>query len=254
MQLTFSTLQIAIARIAHLFLQLANHDQHENLFLKLRKNLIEIPSNIYNPIVPAPGQHPKEKLFLISSDACFASYANTNAKRHCNAEIWQQPPIPTNRNGHWTQVDTFNSLDQWLQVMTFPLFTLRLTRNVMKGEEIFANYALPLGVQKLKYTPSVQPTLATISENPNVLHGSIALEGDEQWSTMSATQSPTDDSGYSGEEYSNSYQNSLNNSPQYGPSAPPGEHPEIPATLEALPSTFIKLLSLCYVVISIFDV
>jgi hypothetical protein len=124
----------------------------------------------------------------------------------------------------------------------------------MKGEEIFANYALPLGVNKIKYTPSVQPSLATISENPNILHGSIALEGDEQWSTISGTQSPTEDSGYSGEEYTVSNPNSLQTSPQYGPSAPPREHPEIPATLDALPSMFIKHLSLCYVVISISDV
>jgi hypothetical protein len=226
-------------------LQVANHKAHEHLFLNLRKNIVEIPSGIYNPIIPSPGLKPMQKIFLIASDACFAAYANTNSRRHCNAEIFEHPPQPTDRSGHWVRELPFQSLQQWIEVMTSPILSLRLTRNVRKGEEIFVYYELPEGIQRLKTSTSINQPLNTITEHP-ILHGTIALEGEEAWSTLSGTHSPTDESqsGYSGEEDS-TRPTSPDTSPLFGPSAPQAEIPVFSPPMDQLPSTFTKQLSLC---------
>jgi hypothetical protein len=203
---------------------------------------------VYNPIVPPQGQRPREKIFLIASDACFAAYANTNARRDCNAEIFEQPPKPTDRNGHWMSEDPFNSLDQWIQVVTSPILSLRLTKNVKKGEEIFAYYDLPPGVRRFKPSADAPQSLLPIQEEQH-LQGSIALEGDEDWSTLSDTHSPTEDSGYSGEE--STRPTSPDNSPPFGAAdATNIELQQLPVQnlsppLNELPSKFTKRLSLC---------
>jgi hypothetical protein len=100
--------------------------------------------------VPNPGEHPAEKIFLISSDACIASYTNTNTKHRCNAEITEVQPIPTDRTGHWVREEPFNSIDQWTSVVTSPIIWLRAIKDIKKGEEIFASYPLPHGVERIK--------------------------------------------------------------------------------------------------------
>jgi hypothetical protein len=201
-------------------LQVDKHDENDHLFLNLRKNLIEIPSGAYNPIVPFPGQHPPQKLFFVASDACIGSYCNTNNKRLCNAEITEQAPPPTNRTGHWVREEPFKSINQWIDVITSPILCLRALRNISKGEEIFAMYPLPQGVNRVIRKPAGPMSMDSIAETPeDLIEGTIALEGDDRIST----HSPTSD--YSATEEltadTSTNPNSPQSSPTFRPAAPP---------------------------------
>jgi hypothetical protein len=196
-------------------LQLAHHKEHPNLFLNLRKNIIEIPSDYYNPIVPAPGEISPFKIFLIASDACIAAYANTSTKHRCNAEISEVQPVPTHRTGYWMREHPFSSIDQWTAVTTSAILWLRATKDIKKGEEIFAFYPLPDGVQRIKQAPALPGN--------DYLEGSIALEGDETVTSMSPTIS--DHSVYSGGELTEDT-NTNPNSPQSSPQWQPTAHPD----------------------------
>jgi hypothetical protein len=119
---------------------------------------------------------------------------NTNTKQRCNAEIAEVQPIPTNRTGHWVREQPFNSIDQWTSVLTSPILWLRATKNIKKGEEIFASYPLPNGVQRIKAS---LPNTAT--SNTHFLEGTIALEGDDTVTSLSPTDQ-SEPSDYSGGE------------------------------------------------------
>jgi hypothetical protein len=202
-------------------LQVDKHDENDHLFLNLRKNLIEIPSGCYNPIVPPPLQHPPQKLFLVASDACFGAYCNTNAKRLCNAEIVEIPPPPTNRTGHWVREDPFESIDQWIEVLTSPILRLRAKRDIKKGEEIFAFYPLPQGIHKCIQNPQMALSNSALPPtSENFLEGSIALEGDDIVSTVS----PTSDYNSAGELTAETSTNP--NSPQSSPTYQPADNPQ----------------------------
>jgi hypothetical protein len=224
-------------------MQVHNHQQNQHLFLNLRKNLIQYPQH-YNPIVPPPGQHSPHHVFLLGSDACMASYANTNTRQLCNAEIFELTPKPTPRNGHWMTTDAFESLEQWKVVMKAPILCLRLIKNVTKGEEIFAYYQLPRGVPKLRVSANAPKSPLQTQTQSHFLSGSIALEGDDTVSAIS--RSPTDDrSDYSGGEYTDSTNpTSPNTSPPFQPTAPLQQCPPLYSPdLDA--SEFTSHLSLC---------
>jgi hypothetical protein len=165
-------------------------------------------------------QHPSHKVLLIASDACFGAYCNTNAKRLCNAEIVEVPPPPTDRTGHWVQESPFHNIDQWIQVVTSPILRLRAKRNIMKGEEIFAFYPLPRGVGKFIQNPERPLNNSSLPEpSETFLEGSIALEGDDNVSTVS----PTSDYNSAGELTADTSTNP--NSPQSSPTYGPAAHP-----------------------------
>jgi hypothetical protein len=203
-------------------MQVENYTQNQDIFFNLRKNLIQYPQH-YNPIVPPPGQPTQHHIFLISSDACIASYANTNTRQLCNAEIFELIPKAAARNGHWLPADPFQSLEQWRQVMKEPILCLRLLKNVVKGEEIFAYYQLPSGVDKVRVSSGATKATYTVTPSQPILTGTIALEGDDTVSAISDSPLDNDSDPESSErEFDDSTdQTSPNTSPPLLPTAPP---------------------------------
>jgi hypothetical protein len=70
-------------------------------------------------------------------------------------------------------------------VLSSPILFLRAIKDIKKGEEIFAMYPLPQGVERLRQ-PLQSETMRPIIE------GSVALEGDENYSTISPTDEVSD--------------------------------------------------------------
>jgi hypothetical protein len=106
------------------------------MFMGLHKNIIEIP-DIYSPIiyskepdVPCDNQ---SHLYLIASDCCLASFANTAGREECNAVIKDLPPLG------WDYKNGIQHLDHFLGIMHQPILGLALTRCVLSVS--FISYA-----------------------------------------------------------------------------------------------------------------
>jgi hypothetical protein len=100
------------------------------MFMGLEKNTIEIP-DIYNPIVYS--QDPdipcdnNSHLYLVASDCCLASFANTAGRDECNAVIKDIPPVG------WDYKNGFQHLDHFLGIIHQPFLCLALTRCVLSA-------------------------------------------------------------------------------------------------------------------------
>jgi hypothetical protein len=105
----------------------------------------------------------------------------------------------------------FKNIEQWTEILSSPILYLLATKNIKKGEEIFAHYPLPQGVERLKSALSISNT-DTLQP---IIEGTIALEGDENYSTIS----PTDEiSDYSeGEMTDDRNDSTVTNSPHSSP-------------------------------------
>jgi len=125
--------------------QVAGASEHD--FWGLRKNIIQYDDS-YNPIVCPPGQKQTYHIYLVGSNCCYASFANTSIKKECNACIWPAPPAPTAATQHWVPGAPFSSFEHWWSVIGQPMVVLKLLRNVRQGEEILVHYDLPLGMER----------------------------------------------------------------------------------------------------------
>jgi hypothetical protein len=115
--------------------------------------------------------------------------------------------------------EPFNSIDQWTSVVTSPIIWLRAIKDIKKGEEIFASYPLPHGVERIKRSQGLQ-NIAT----SDFLEGTIALEGDDTVTSMSPTD-PSEPTDYSGGELTDETHTDPN-SPQSSPPFQPQAHPQ----------------------------
>jgi hypothetical protein len=64
----------------------------------------------------------KLNVFMVPSNCCLASFANTAAKSECNATIRSLVPRG------WSGSKGFESLDEWLGVIKKPILALELTK------------------------------------------------------------------------------------------------------------------------------
>jgi hypothetical protein len=106
--------------------QLTEQHWRDPIFFQCRKNVLQFPDQ-YNPIIyptgdNAPSDEERLRLFLIASNCCLASFANTAAEEECNASIRCVPPR------FWAAKDGFQSLDHFAGVIRKPIFCLELTR------------------------------------------------------------------------------------------------------------------------------
>jgi hypothetical protein len=101
------------------------HNRESDLFYGCAKNTILYPKE-YNPIIyPSEEEMPDDarlKLYMIGSDCCLASFANTAGRNECNAFIRDIPPQAWNHN------HGFTSLDHFVGIMRNPILCLTLTR------------------------------------------------------------------------------------------------------------------------------
>jgi hypothetical protein len=108
-----------------------------DMFMGLEKNIIEIP-DIYNPIiysnepdVPSNGQ---SHLYLVASDCCLASFANTAGRDECNAVLKDLPPLG------WDYKNGIQHLDHFVGIIHQPILCLALTRCVLSETVSFVSY------------------------------------------------------------------------------------------------------------------
>jgi hypothetical protein len=97
-----------------------------DIFYGCRKNIIEF-DRVFNPIIyptgpDAPPKDSKLKLFLIASNCCLASYANTAAEDECNARIRTVLP------GSWDSTTGFESLAHFMGIVRKPVLCLELIK------------------------------------------------------------------------------------------------------------------------------
>lgn len=109
--------------------------EHE-VFLGLRKNVLLYADDL-NPIHVANRQH---NIYLVGSDCCLASYANSVPRSKANCKIVELPPDQNRIPGGWEHRQPFTSLSQWEAVISQPLLCLRLLKNVREGDELLAHY------------------------------------------------------------------------------------------------------------------
>jgi hypothetical protein len=97
----------------------------EPLFTGCSKNLILFPT-MYNPVIYSKDDsctsNDQLQLYLVGSDCCMASYANTAGPDECNAFIKDIPPKG------WDFHNGFCSLDNFLGIVRNPVLCLALTR------------------------------------------------------------------------------------------------------------------------------
>jgi hypothetical protein len=105
--------------------EIASSSANYDIFMGLEKNLIQFP-DIYCPIIySSDNKVPREDqshLYLVSSDCCLASFANTAARDECNAVIKDLPPTS------WDYKNGFQHLEHFLGIMHQPIMCLALTR------------------------------------------------------------------------------------------------------------------------------
>jgi hypothetical protein len=107
--------------------EIASSCLNYEMFMGLEKNIIEIP-DIYNPIIYSnepdqPCEH-HSHLYLVASDCCLASFANTAGRDECNAVIKDLPPVG------WDYKNGFQHLSHFVGIMHQPILCLALTRCV----------------------------------------------------------------------------------------------------------------------------
>jgi hypothetical protein len=101
---------------------IASHDDPS--FLAVKKNLIVFP-NLYNPVIAPPPPMdgaPREHLYLIGSNCCMASYANTAAPNECNAVIQDITPI------EWNYKEGYTDYNHFMAIIKKPILCLKLIR------------------------------------------------------------------------------------------------------------------------------
>jgi hypothetical protein len=116
--------------------EIASACTNYDMFMGLEKNIVEIP-DIYSPIiyskdpdVPCVNQ---SHLYLIASDCCLASFANTAGRDECNAVIKDLPPLG------WDYKNGIQHLDHFMGIVHQPILGLALTRCVSSVS--FISYA-----------------------------------------------------------------------------------------------------------------
>ena len=136
-------------------LVLATHEsildpKNEALHSGLRKNVIQYPDKPYNPIVyPSTTQEDDSDedtrlhLYLVASNCCYASFANTAEEDECNARIIDKIPPG------WASRDGYKNLEHFQTTITSPILCLQAIKPINPGDEIFAHYDLPLNVPRL---------------------------------------------------------------------------------------------------------
>jgi hypothetical protein len=101
--------------------------QHDNpAFNAVRKNIVEFPS-LYNPVISPPPPMPMDgpsiqHLYLVGSNCCMASFANTAAPNECNAVIHDITPI------EWNYKEGYTDFQHFMDVIKKPILCLKLLR------------------------------------------------------------------------------------------------------------------------------
>jgi hypothetical protein len=99
--------------------------QHDNPLMQgLRKYMIQFPDR-YNPVISPPPPMDgvsQQKLYLVGSTCCIASYANTAAPEECNAVIQDITPI------EWNYKEGFTDFDHFMALIKKPILCLKLIR------------------------------------------------------------------------------------------------------------------------------
>jgi hypothetical protein len=100
-------------------------DDHP-IFHGCRKNVIQFDRK-FNPIISPAATTIQEdqhhlNLFLVASDCCIGSYANTAEDTECQAEITSA------KFKNWKPSHGFQHLDEWLGCIRKPILRLQLNR------------------------------------------------------------------------------------------------------------------------------
>ena len=123
--------------------------KNEALHSGLRKNVIQFPDTPYNPIVyPSATQEDDHcddtrlHLYLVASNCCYGSFANTTEPKECNARITDKIPPG------WPSRDGYKNFEHFKNIISSPILCLQATQPINPGDEIFAYYDLPLDVPR----------------------------------------------------------------------------------------------------------
>ena len=126
--------------------------RNEALHSGLRKNVIQFPDSPYNPIVYPMASTTQDgddvddtrlHLYLVASNCCYGSFANTAGQDECNARIIDKIPPG------WPSRDGYKNLDHFKNIISSPIQCLQATQPINPGDEIFAYYDLPLHVPRI---------------------------------------------------------------------------------------------------------
>jgi hypothetical protein len=105
---------------------LSDYSDDHPIFYGCRKNVIEFERK-FNPIIYPTASTLQEdvnnlRLFLVASNCCIGSYANTAGDGECQADIVAA------KFKHWKPSHGFQDLDEWLGIIRKPILRLQLNR------------------------------------------------------------------------------------------------------------------------------